>query len=383
MPSTVREGGLGEGVFINGPPLRRDRIYRFDHSHQQLEGFAAVNPSEIVEVESRRSVTHGKEFDARTQDCRSVTHIPDGFHLVIPGELLTMICQAFGENTLDRRELNQARRLTELAKELQVVGFWRRRSIEYSLLEPRTPIDLHYGRSTFLDRKETQQRVATLDSRLDRINGYMRGYVGWLMSNRQFLDEQRELLRQFPDEVQANGFPTRSQCCGTSTNIVSGYLKRCADFYDMWILDSLTAPCLPIPVGPKIPNVMLSRNGGGDSTFTIPCYVPISGQGELAEMLDDARPSASMRPKLADWFAIIGKNEVSHNKIPGFARRLRLQRYWTALVATFPARFERAKKKLTSIFASFLAVGEDTIKQDVQILSRNLGSHWMSVGVDE
>ena len=378
-PVTAAEA---EPRYIAGPPLRQGTLYRLEEkehgpalvAHAVLRNTSDSRNSEISS--SQFTVLHAQG----TGSTRRLEQLPHGLLIAIPDELLTLVINAFREERLGHSAVAEVRRVSQLAAELGAIGFWNQRAIHYRFLEPPRSTGLLVWEGTLWGRSESEIRQVgkMLQERLDRIDQYVRGYVGWLMSNLSFRSEQRQLLQEFRVEIAAEGFPVRRAIRNADPAAISIFHERCLLHYDRWILDGVEAPDQPIPVAPQFPAPMPAETSRGILSHTIPAYFPVSGQGWMADMLSDARPTDTAMPQLSEWFAIIQKDDAKLNRISGYCRRLRLLHYWRGLMAAFPEGLRRSQIKLTSTFAGFFKAGEDTIKSDLKLLGPLLSEEWMT-----
>jgi len=111
-------------------------------------------------------------------------------------------------------------------------------------------------------------------------------------------------------------------------------------------------------------------------TVTIPDISPTLGRGVVDETLEDALRGGGTPAHLAAWMRIVSKRNTAKNAIPPHERRFRLQHYWRVLHRLYPQPLHRKKRALTAAFASFLDVNEDTVRNDLDRIARNLGSQW-------
>lgn len=372
-------GAEAEPRYIAGPPLRQGTLYRPEENGTVLVAHAALGDtfdfSDNKISPSQFSIIQGQGMG----DTRRLEQLPDGLSIAIPEDLIRLVINAFGEERLGSSAIAEVRRVSELAAEVGGIGFWNQRAIHYRFLEPPRSNGLLVWEGTLWGRSESEIRQVgkMLQERLDRIDQYVRGYVGWLMSNPSFRSEQRQLLQEFRVEIAAEGFPARRAIRNADPATISIFHERCLLHYDRWILDGVEAPDLPIPVAPQFPAPMPAETSRGILSHTIPAYFPVSGQGWMADMLSDARPTDTAMPQLSEWFAIIQKDDAKLNRISGYCRRLRLLHYWRGLMVAFPKGLRIAKTRMASAFADFLKVSDDTIKDDLKVLGPVLRETWI------
>ena len=378
-PVTAAEA---EPRYIAGPPLRQGTLYRLEEkehgpalvAHAVLRDTHDTSRNDISPTQF--SVIQGQGIG----DSRRLITLPHGLLIAIPKDLIELVINAFGVERLGHSAIAEVRRVSELAAEVGAIGFWNQRAIHYRFLGPSRSKGLVVPKGELWGHTESEMRqvVKKSQERLDRIDQYVHGYAGWLMSNLSYRSEQQQLWHGFQVEIAAEGFPSRGTIRSVAPSGISTFHDRCLRHYERWILDGVVAPDLPIPVSPQFPNLMQSEVNGSTVSHTIPAYLPVPGQGWLLDMLDDARPTNQVMPHLSEWFDIVQKENGSLNMISGYCRRLRLLHYWRGLMAAFPEGLRRSQIKLTSTFAGFFKAGEDTIKSDLKLLGPLLSEEWMT-----
>lgn len=380
----IQSGSLSQGLihpdsFILGPPLKAGTVYKVSEDGGTLTPHAKLLDKNALGDDRYHPCSIELLPDEGIDDERTLVQIPDGLVIAIPDELCRLLRNAFKKDRLSDRELSGSRRLSEMAVQAGAIGFWIRRPFRYQFLEPQASIWFHGLKGEMFGRSDAEIRdVATLlRARLDRILGYAGSYAGWLMSNPQFRSEHLHLLKEFRNEVVSIGFPTRRMLSRDGNPGIPKFHERCLSHYQRWILDGVEGPDLPVPVAAQFPNHMHPETSSGVSSHLIPAYLPVSGQGWFSDMLDDSRPTQRQMPHLAEWFEIVRKENASLNKMEAYRRRMRLLHYWRGLVLAFPDLLHRSKTKLTEVFASFLKVGDDTIRGDLRVLNPVFSEGWL------
>lgn len=364
---------------IVGPPLKAGTVYKVS-----LDGTTLSAHAELLDKNALSdSQLHPCSIDIATvqgnDDQRSLVKIPAGLVIAIPDELVSLMVNAFGRERLSDNALSEVRRLDEIAVQVGAIGFWNQRPFRYQFLEPR-PSEWFpgvKGEGFGHGDHEIRRIVETLKTRLDKIGEYVWAYAGWLMSNPEFRSEQRQLLQEFRNEIVSMGFPTRQMLLRGRPLGNPTFHERCLRHYQRWILDGVEGTDLPVPVSPQFPNLLQPETHSGILNHVVPAYFPVSGQGWFSDMLDDSRPTQRQMPHLAKWFEIIRKENSSLNKIEAFRRRMRLLHYWRGLVLAFPDQLQKSKTRMAAVFAEFLKVGDDTIKNDLRVLRPLLDEEWI------
>ena len=246
-----------------------------------------------------------------------------------------------------------------------------------------------YARRLGWSNATADETAQTLSERLDAFGIPVRGYVGWLLTNREFLKEHDDLFSRNRDDILRYGIPMpvmAKSVLGKTRQGVDGridsepFIFEFRDFCHRWRLQTFAGPYLPLPIEPQIPD-LLSRPEGlaaakGITTNSIPDIFPVSGRGELTSAIDDAVHGGEKPGHLAGWYAIIDSANSAKNSIPHYARLFRFQHFVRVLYSRHTATLYRKKTHVLDALAEFFKVSQDTIKADWKYLDDRIGRDW-------
>ena len=316
----------------------------------------------------------------------------------LPHDVIDAVVAALGADRFDADLLAMERRLSAICGDHTCnVGFWQDVAIAYRKVRP-LPLP------SFSDEqvRDVGQNPAAVSHALriykERdvvpLDRFSRGYCGWLMTNRQFLDEHDALLTRHAETVRRWG--TRHSATflpaayrvtlipGTDPNhdpLWPKFVHDCDQFLLRWRLSGLAGPCLPIPAEPLMAGVFpaavvqqLMDSGG---VFYIPDTMPIPSRDQLRGMLDDALHSGGKPDHLAEWMEIVRAGNMARNQMDPFVRHFELQHYWRILHQRHASAVHRNVGKLEAAFAKILAVGTQQIHSDLIAVRKRLGSDWL------
>jgi len=219
-----------------------------------------------------------------------------------------------------------------------------------------------------------------LDVRADYFSSIVRGYLGWLLTNPLFLNEHDHLWEGASKELHGASIPQRIEAQRSGRELPSDWqlqpdsASRIAaqfrEFCSRWRLSQLAGPYLPVPVEPRIPNLLASQQAAPQ--FQIPDIIAIDGGGLVREMITDSlrQPRAE---HLAEWMQIVEPDNQGRKTIHRFARLFELQHYSRALAQRHPNALAGKKEKLRHAFANFFGTSDDTIRSDLQFVKKWLG----------
>lgn len=324
------------------------------------------------------------------------------FDYLLPKNLLKPICSHVDTSRFDKQALQNERDLTARSTLHGQVGYWGTWNIVSDLLEDSPPLQKpdDFKPADFGTTKDRlQAAMAAANERLTKVTTHRIGYAGWLVLNRQFIDEHDALLRQYRDRFLAEGFPMTFDSTDVAAprrfrrafplmqnnrpNDASAFILE-ADtwlndyqrFCERWRLSHLAGPYLPEPLMPQIP--LGVGPAPGTQVFVFPDIYPIIGRGFIGEVVEDALRGGSSedREHLLEWFQIAGNENSARNTISRFGRLLRLQHYWRILHQRHADALVGQKGKLQNAFAEYFGLSEESLKRDLQEIQRQLGPDW-------
>jgi hypothetical protein len=224
-----------------------------------------------------------------------------------------------------------------------------------------------------------------------RLNRNARGYLGWLLTNCQFLDEHDALikshttvirrwgLRLAGKDLPSNLFPdVANPTNDTAWNLFD---NRCREFLLRWRITELAGPYLPsamqILTAGFIPQLQLNRLNESGGLLFIPDISPIPSRDELREILEDSLHPREPPDHLSEWFEIIRAKNPAKNRLGRFSRVFELQHYCRIMQDRHGAALVGNLGRWEVAMASYLEVSDETIHQDMILIRSRLGGHWM------
>jgi len=273
------------------------------------------------------------------------------------------------------------------------IGFWRGESISFLLLRPNSDLMSDFFVQGLTQRGKTADETRTIlalaEERLDWTAKVRRGYCGWLMTNRVFLQEHRRIFQAWAEEVAYNGIPGMGPVVRDAQAVpgaqraegeLPAFLRDFEAFFIRWRLEGMPAPFVPRPMGVHLPVVdlrpVLGHMRQGGTTFYIPDICPMPSRDKLRDILEEALRNRDAPDYLKEWFEIVHSDNVAKNQIPRFARIFELQHYLRALYARHAAALERKKSAIVIAGSEYLGVSDDTIERDLAIIADRLGPDW-------
>ena len=317
-----------------------------------------------------------------------------GPYFSVPRTLLECVVAEVGEDRFDSDMLEIEFTVSDRCQDhASDVGFWLGQPISYPLLRPYGELMCDFliqGMSEWGKIESEARAILELaGKRLNWVAEVRRGYCGWLMTNRAFLDEHRQIFEQWEDWITENGIPTmgpvvRDAGAVPEAVLAEGdaerYLREFEEFFIRWRLDGMAAPLLPQPMGVHLPVLdlrpVLGHMRQGGTTFFIPDICPVPSRDKLRELIEEALRSPRGPDYLAEWFEIVHSDNVAKNQIHRYARIFEVQHYMRALYARHEKALQRKKSALMFAFATFFNVGEDSIERDLALVTGRLGPTW-------
>lgn len=272
-----------------------------------------------------------------------------------------------------------------------LVGFDRGQAIEYALLTsaavplPQASDDwlkrLNFDRVTYAAFcKKVAQQIGSYPAAL-------RGYVGWLRTNPDFLDGRDQLFEKWPDQLAEHGIPQAGPTFfggipyeklfyPVQRSTMLDFLNDFDSFYTRWRLRHLKTRDLPEPLAPQIPLntplALLSHMREGGVSLYQPDTMPVPPRDRLRNVLEDTR-LARANDHLSEWIRIIRRSRRNDQAIALFGQVLSVHHYWTTLEDRHPRLFGGNIGRLQEAFSRFLCVSTDAVDKYRQRIRRRRG----------
>ena len=313
--------------------------------------------------------------------------VQNRIYFTIPEKLFQLVVKAVGEDRFSEegreREFELGRAIGNHAMN---VGYWNGEIIPYTYLAPRRPLEFDVAwvaKSWGKGKAEVKMLLDDLDQSLETAESPIRGYVGWLLMQRAFVDEHDRLVCRYQQELHRHGFP-KPALFGTENAALERttekeWVAEFRKFYLRWRLQTLAAPGLPMPHAVQIPDMLTSvrtKSPEGVMTFSIPDIAPTFGQGIMPDIVEDALRGRPVLEHLSGWMSIVEKDNPGKKEIYTFERRFRVQHFWRVLKQRHAEALHRKKRTLRVAFAQFFKAGEDTIRRDLRYCAAQLGTNW-------
>jgi len=314
--------------------------------------------------------------------------IADRYFFALPGGLWENVSESVGRSSFDPDLANLEDVAGDICGDFSGdVGFFRGRAVPFPLLHGgtlRKPLGAETDWS--LNRVTIDRHLQLVNARLQGFAQVSRAYLGWLLTNRSFLDEHDALLKKHARQISRWGvanFSFSSSPNGVDADSRKQFVavnRQFVEFFSRWRLQGLAAPYLPIPIQPlmtgSLPESVLAaqlRHGG---MFVIPDTFPIPSRDEFRNMLEGALRSAPPA-HLAEWMAIVAGSNTAKRAIARFSRIFELQHFWKVLYLRHPDALHRQTKAVTRAFASYLGVQDRLIELDLIEIRKRLGASWI------
>lgn len=314
----------------------------------------------------------------------------------LPRALLDSVTREVGITRFDSELLVMERALSDaIPDDTPNVGFWRGIPIAYHVFRscplPSNNSDLAYpAEAAEKDVVQVRRTFKSLDERLQRTDEVNRGYCGWLMTSRQFLDEHKEILDRWADDISQHGIPVMGPVVRNAKAFPGGatvargtirtLLLQFEQFFIRWRLNGMPAPWCPVPFGPNLPVLglrpVLGHMCHGGTTFYLPDIYPIPSEGEFRNIIEETLRSGKDADHLAEWTEIVRSGNPAKNQISRHARIFKIQHYLRALYRRHRQTLYRRKGALIAAFADFLDVSDATVEQDLRHIARSLDHDW-------
>ena len=319
----------------------------------------------------------------------------EGPFFTCPQPLLNSLCDAVGRNRFDQDLLQMEYDLSGLSGDHSSrIGFWRGAPIQFMLLfsddnSVNSTIVAKFARMTNKSEFEIRRQLETLENRLEWTRNIRCGYCGWLMTNRQFLEEHRTLFGEWKNEIVEHGIPIMGTVVRDATAIpeakqaegrMEQFVREFEEFFIRWRLDGMPAPRVPVPMGVHLPvcdlRPVLGHMREGGKTFFFPDIFPVPSRDELRDAIENVLRQVGTTKHLEEWHEMVHSDNVAKIQISRCARLFRAQHHVRSLYARHGAALHRKKSALIDTLAEHLHVSKETIQKDFAYLAQRVGDNW-------
>ena len=233
------------------------------------------------------------------------------------------------------------------------------------------------------------------EKRLQPLRAVSRGYAGWLLTGRQFLEEHDTIFSQWSNMVQRWGLTNLGILLPTKGMFLPGndptadpnwpdYSKAFEEFFLRWRLQGMAAPYLPIPLQPlmagNMPVSVLPQMKRAGGVFCLPDTFPVPSRDELRNLLEPVLHGSSKPDHLAEWMEFVAKDNTAKRPIARFGRLFELQHYYRILNHRHHTALRGKSKVLTQILAGIFKTSNKTIGGDLRFIRKRLGKDWLARG---
>jgi hypothetical protein len=325
----------------------------------------------------------------RRPDRRTAAAVGDQYFYVLPWPLIESIESRIAPSPfadavgIREKELSQQCHLEYSA------GFRNAANISYSQLLPQRPLPI--PPQEHVEQLGWNMNAARVSLNLTRINKLLahrdnvaRGYVGWLLSNPEFIQEHDDVVAAWAQSVtQSAKVPPALLDLTTSPSPRAAAQKdnsKSRNFLLRWRLVKLAGPELPVPMLPTMagafPESILPQLMQVGGLFHYPDTFPVPSRDELRDMLSDALKDQSDADHLAEWQKIIGRTNQAKNQITHYAVRRQLYHFWRLIQLRYRDKVAHRRKVIRECLAKFLGVTEMSVRTNLQNISQRLGPDW-------
>lgn len=318
------------------------------------------------------------------------------FQFFIPDDLLDSIERQLAKR--QRRDPKWAAHRRVAARwrgNSRTVGHWKTGTLDFPLLSTYAtdsiePIPAEFAASFGWTPAQWSAVKGNHEFRSGQVA--RQGYCGWLLTNRQFMQEHDNFFEEWQDEIRQWGvarsgprYHDISQVANvrTAQARTADWLAAHEQFLRRWDIAQLIAPGLPEPYGSQVGlNNPLPLPGHSDDAMVVsahPSTMPFQGNS-FAQTIQDMREGRS-KAHLGEWLQIVSKGNTGKKTLDRYARLLPLRHYWRILHRLHPELCVRRRNKLVVAFAEYLCVDGDTLRKDLRFISHRLGKSWDSVSL--
>jgi len=317
-----------------------------------------------------------------------------------PSNLLSAVVDEIRDDRFDPELLRMERELSGLiGNHANSAGFHDGMRIPFALFGSTSRLpDVNLDDFVGYDKKQVQLEFRTkeLERYSEDLNStYPRAYAGWLVTNRQFLDEQDRLFAEFPnfmwqddirnilvvmpgtiteEAVARNGFLSESNAP------MAQFMQAFTDWRTRWRLLSLAGPDLPEPFVGDFSGITESIHGmavdKNSRTIRMPDTMPFPSRDQFRDLVTRVAPKNGPAEHLAEWTSIISTQNTGKSTLVRFARIFELQHYWRIFHLRHAATLQGNLGRLRQAIANHFNVKVRQIELDLSEIGERLGENW-------
>ena len=245
-----------------------------------------------------------------------------------------------------------------------------------------------------MEQAKVDLALELLETRLRPLRIVSRGYAGWLLTNKLFLDEHDAIFSHWGNMVRRwdltrlgillpKGMFAPGNDPTTDPNWPE-YSKAFEEFFTRWRLRGMAAPYLPVPLEPlmagdlQITILPQLRRAGG--VFCLPDTFPIPSRDELRNLLEGALHGRAKPKHLTEWMKFIAKDNMAKKPIARFARLFEFQHYYRIVHHRHASVLRGNDKIFKRVLAHVFGASEKTIIGDLRFVRKRLGKDWLDRG---
>lgn len=296
------------------------------------------------------------------------------------------LIEAIGKRTegfFTEKELTFERKLCEFCDTYHAVGITDGRLIYSMLLRPPDLPTLTDEDIEFLGMDQTaQDKLETAEERIEPLRELARGYAGWLLTNRLFLQERDALRRHRGSEELA--LPP-VQIPGTGGDEVDNQREHqtsgqrdntpLIQFLRRWQLTRLDSWELPAPHGPNLSGLRRPEPEGGSADtvhLDLPVTAQLSDRYRLQELITEARHEQTPE-HLKEWCQVLDRNHELG--VRRWCHVFFIQFYYhLVLHQRYADRFTGRIQALDEVMGKFLHRDVDSVKKLRTFIKRRFES---------
>ena len=329
---------------------------------------------------------------------REHTMVVNQYFYTLPLDVLENVQVFVGEERFDSDLLALEYELSHICGDhTSQAGFWKNTAISYAELRTKKapPISKELALAAGMKPAEVDLAIRTYNDRdLDSIERFSKGYCGWILTNKQFLDEHDAILTAHAEAIRGWGTHHSASFLPESYRVnlnpgtippASGpwaeFESACKPFLTRWRLESLAGPYLPVPIKPLMagvfPYTAMKQMMDAGGVFFLPDTMPIPSRDQLRGMLDHALHKGEKPEHLKGWLDIVGADNMAKNRMDPYIRMFELQHFWRILHNRHASAIHRRTGKLEEAFGKVFNVGTQQIKSDLANIRKQLGIEWL------
>lgn len=218
-----------------------------------------------------------------------------------------------------------------------------------------------------------------------------KAYLGWLLTNRTYLDELQQLHTAHPDlfadgQLAPQPIPFQSISGHAETALLQASddptARAVRAFCTRWRLRNMTGPVtfaplsVQTPVG--LPSMATELSQSSGTLVFIPDIAPLPDRDQLRILLENStRQTIRHTEHLEEWYRWVRAGNLGRKSLANYAAVYVLQHYLRVLYSRYGDRLHRQHSVVARCVGVHQSLSADQVRRLMRLIKSRLGANWL------